>query len=323
MLFKDKIKDLLLSVAVGDALGVPFEYVSREKLALDPVIDMAGYGTYNLPAGSWSDDAALTFCLAEALSVDFDINRLANNFIAWYSNNYWTCDGEVFDMGITTERAIERLVDGISPLSSGDPDVTSNGNGALMRIAPLVFECFNKDMGNRFDLVQKVSGITHSHIRSVIACFYYIEFARGLIKGLDKFEIYKQLKNKITQFLLTKSVALEELIHFDRLLKGDINFFPENAIYSAGYVIDTLEASIWCLLTTENFKDCLLKAVNLGEDSDTTAAVAGGLAGLLYGKDAIPEQWLAKLKRKEDIENLAFRMGQRIEQKTETSLCPN
>jgi len=313
MFFKEKIKDVLLGVAIGDALGLPFEFVSREKLAIDPVIDMAGYGTYNLPAGSWSDDAALTFCLAEALTVDFDLNRLANNFIAWYNNNYWTCDGEVFDIGITTERAIERLLDGISPLSSGDPDVTSNGNGALMRIAPLAFECFNKDMRSRFDLVKKVSGITHNHIRSIIACFYYNEFARGLIKGQDKFEIYKQLKNEIIEFLLSKSIALEELTHFDRLLKGDINSLSGNEIYSSGYVIDTLEASIWCLLTTENFKDCVLKAVNLGEDSDTTAAVVGGLAGLLYGTGAIPEQWLDKLKRKKDIEHLAFRMSKRIE----------
>jgi ADP-ribosylglycohydrolase len=309
--YSDKIKSVLFGVAVGDALGVPVEFNSRQAISKNPVTDMIGYGTYNLPPGTFSDDSSLTFCLAEALTKEFELNTIGQNFVKWCYNNYWTPRGNVFDIGIATRQAIDRLAKGERPDLAGGFDVSSNGNGSLMRISPLLFYLLDKPINERYEITKQVSSITHGHIRSVIACFYYLEFARQLFAQKDKFEIYKNLQTEITTHLTSLSINPTELAFFYRLLKKDIHELTEENIFSSGYVLHTLEASIWCLLTTDNYKDAVLKAVNLGEDTDTTGAVTGGLAGLLYGLDNIPENWIKQIARKADIENLAERLAEK------------
>jgi ADP-ribosylglycohydrolase len=306
----NQIKSVLFGVAVGDALGVPVEFTRRLVINRNPVTDMIGYGTYNLPPGTFSDDSSLTFCLAEALTTTFDLNTIGQNFIKWYYNNYWTPRGNVFDIGITTREAIYRLAEGEQPDLAGGLDVSSNGNGSLMRISPLLFYLIDKPIEDRFKITKQVSSITHGHIRSVIACFYYLEFARKLFEQKEKFEIYKYLQTEIPDYLKKLSIDHTEIVLFDRLLKHDIYKFPEESIFSSGYVLHTLEASIWCLLTTDNYKDAVLKAVNLGDDTDTTGAVTGGLAGLLYGVDNIPPNWLKQLAKYDDIDDLAERLNE-------------
>jgi ADP-ribosyl-[dinitrogen reductase] hydrolase len=306
---QNNIKSVLFGVAVGDALGVPVEFNTREEIKENPVTDMIGFGTYNLPAGTFSDDSSLTFCLAEALTNEFDLNRIGRNFVKWYHNDYWTATGTVFDIGIGTSIAIERIAEGVNPEIAGGKDESSNGNGSLMRISPLVFHLMDKPIDERYEITKQVSSITHGHIRSVIACFYYLEFARQLIENKNKFEIYKNLQTLISNHLSSLSIDPIEVALFDRLLKQNINELTEENIVSGGYVIHSLEASIWCLLTTETYKDAVLKAVNLGADTDTTGAVTGGLAGLLYGFDNIPSNWVNGLARKNDIENLAERLA--------------
>jgi len=307
-----QIKSALFGIAVGDALGVPVEFNSRETIAQNPVTDMIGYGTYNLPKGTWSDDSSLTFCLAEALTKDFDLQAIGGNFVRWFYENYWTARGEVFDIGIATKEAIERLSKGERPDLAGNFEESSNGNGSLMRILPLLFYVKNKPINERYQITKQVSSITHAHIRSVIACFYYLEFAKQILEGHDKFETYRLLQSSIPEFLKSLSINPNEISLFDRLFKGNIFELPENEIQSSGYVLYTLEASIWCLLTTDNYHDAVLKAVNLGSDTDTTAAVTGGLAGLLYGFDNIPPDWLQNLARFNDIENLVSRMSNNL-----------
>ena len=308
------IKSALFGVAVGDALGVPVEFKSRETISKNPVKDMIGYGTYNLPPGTFSDDSSLTFCLAEALTQDFDLNSIAKNFVKWVQENYWTARGSVFDIGIATREAIDRIARGERPDLAGGFEASSNGNGSLMRILPLVFHIFDKPISERYQIIKEVSSITHGHIRSVIACFYYLEFARQIILGEDKFEIYKSLQSEISNFLNSLEINPNEIAFYDRILKGNIFELSQDEISSSGYVLHTLEASVWCLLTTENYKDATLKAVNLGEDTDTNAAVTGGLAGLLYGFENIPKTWMEQLARKADIENLAERMAEKLSQ---------
>jgi ADP-ribosyl-[dinitrogen reductase] hydrolase len=177
------IKSALFGVAVGDALGVPVEFKSRDTISENPLTDMLGYGTYNLPPGTWSDDSSLTFCLAEALTQGFDLNTIGQNFVKWYHENYWTPHGNVFDIGIATREAIARLAQGEKPELAGGYDESDNGNGSLMRILPLIFYLVDKPINERFDITKKVSSITHGHIRSVIACFYYLEFAKQIIEG--------------------------------------------------------------------------------------------------------------------------------------------
>ena len=306
---KNHIKSALFGVAVGDALGVPVEFNSRETIRKQPVTDMMGYGTYNLPPGTWSDDSSLAFCLAEALTREFDLDLIGQHFVQWYRENYWTPYGYVFDIGIATRLAITRLIQGENPALAGGFGEGDNGNGSLMRILPLLFYTIDKPIDERFDITKKVSSITHGHIRSVMACFYYLEFAKQLVEGNDKMTIYKNLQRELSDFFLYKLIAPMEITLFNRLLKQDIQTLPEDEIQSSGYVLHTLEASIWCLLTTDNYSEAVLKAVNLGSDTDTTGAVTGGLAGLLYGVDNIPKQWVELLARKEDIDDLIERVA--------------
>ncbi len=313
--YNKHIKSALIGVAVGDALGVPVEFKHRDTIALNPVTDMNGYGTYNQPPGTWSDDSSLTFCLAEALTQNFDLNIIGNNFIKWLHHNFWTARGEVFDVGISTRQAIFNLEQSIQPELAGGFDESSNGNGSLMRILPLLFYILNKPINERFEIIKQVSSITHGHIRSVIACFYYLEFAQQIIEGNDKFEIYKNLQSNITNYLTTLSINPSEIALFDRLLKNEIHKLSSDKIESSGYVLHTLEASIWCLLTTDSYKEATLKAVNLGSDTDTTGAVTGGLAALLYGFENIPAEWTKQIARKDDIENLAERFANKLASK--------
>ncbi len=310
--YSEQIKSALFGVAVGDALGVPFEFRSREEMKSNPATDMIGYGTYNQPPGTWSDDSSLTFCLAEALTQGFDPDEIAKNFVKWANENYWTPHGQVFDIGIATQQAISRLADGKDPEFSGGFHERDNGNGSLMRILPLLFYLLDKPINERFNLTRKVSTITHGHIRSVIACFYYLEFARQILEGKDKFEIYTNLQTEISNHLTFLAINPMEVVKFNRLLKGNISELNEDEIQSSGYVLYTLEASIWCLLTTDNYKEAVLKAVNLGNDTDTTGAVTGGLAGLLYGFYNIPEKWVQQIARQCDISNLSERLANKL-----------
>ena len=301
---RNYLKDLLYGVCVGDALGVPVEFESREYLKTNPVTKMGSGGVHDQGTGVWSDDSSLTFCLAEAIIEGYDIHNLADKFIKWKNIGYWTATGEVFDIGNTTRQSIINLSKGVHPTLAGGFNEIDNGNGSLMRILPLVILLKDLPIEKRFDSVKEVSSITHAHIRSVISCFYYLEFALQIIEGKDKFEIYENLKISVSEFLNSNAIYSIELIHFERLLKGNINELEEDAIQSGGYVIQTLEASIWCLLTTNNYEEAVLKAANLGGDTDTTASVTGGLAGLLYGFESIPKTWVVSIRKRIEINKL-------------------
>ena len=304
------IKSALFGVAVGDALGVPHEFSRPEDLRENPVTDMVGYGTYNLPAGTWSDDSSLTFCLAESLCSGFNTDHMGELFVKWYYQDYWTATGEVFDIGIGTRNALYKIKNGTKAELAGGQDEKDNGNGSLMRILPLVFAIKHLPIEERFERTRQVSAITHGHIRAVMACFYYLEFAKQLIEGRSKFDIYNDLQTTLPSFFIKAGIDSTEIAYFDRLLQNNITDLQLSEIRSGGYVIETIEACIWCLLTTENYKDAVLKAINLGHDTDTTAAVTGGLAGLLYGFDGIPMEWVEKLARKVDIEGLVNKFSQ-------------
>lgn len=305
---RNPYKDVLFGVSVGDAVGVPYEFRSREEIARNPAVDMIGFGTHNQPPGTWSDDASLTFCLADALADGFDLNKVAENFTGWYYRNLWTARGFVFDVGITTQHAIGRLAKGTRPDIAGDFEEEANGNGSLMRILPLLFYIRDKPVDERFAITRQVSSITHGHVRSVIACFYYLEFAARLLDGDNAMDAYHSTNNLVSDFLSTTSISKNEIAIYDRLLDGTVDERPIDNIRSSGYVVNTLMASVWCLLTSVSYREAILKAVNLGDDTDTTAAVTGGLAALLYGYETIPADWILKLARLNDIEALAERL---------------
>jgi ADP-ribosylglycohydrolase len=303
----DKAKSLLLGLAVGDALGVPVEFLARGSFHVD---GMTGYGTHNQPLGTWSDDTSLTLCLAASIAEGFDINGLARHFVRWYDEGYLTATGVVFDVGNTTAWAIRRLKEGIAPKKSGSTAFKDNGNGSLMRVAPLVFVIAGKPEKPRFAAAKAVSAITHAHPISVAACFIYLEYLHKLLIGADKAAAYAALRGDFRDG--SPFIAPDILNRFVRVLQFDITTLSETEIRSGGFVIDTLEAALWCFLTTNNYRDAVLKAVNLGEDTDTTAAVAGGLAGLFYSAGNIPPDWLKTLAAFDDISRLAVDMANAV-----------
>ncbi|GAB3510719.1 ADP-ribosylglycohydrolase family protein [Spirosoma knui] len=306
-----KIKGAFLGTAIGDALGVPVEFKSRDYLRSSPITDYIGYGTWNQPPGTFSDDSSLVFCTAESLCNGFDLSDIATRFIRWAHHGYWGAHDTVFDIGNATSEAIDRLHSGTSPKLSGGMAEFSNGNGSLMRILPIVFHLRNVESVNeRFEVVKLVSGITHQHVRSVISCFIYVELCSALFTDVDKLTAYENAQQTINQFIATHKFSPEEIALFDRLLKNNISLLSENEIRSSGYVIDTLESSIWCFLTTSTYSSAVLKAVNLGGDTDTTGAVTGGLAGLYYSDESIPAHWIQGLAKHQEISELAERFAQ-------------
>jgi ADP-ribosylglycohydrolase len=298
-----KARDAILGLVVGDALGVPVEFQPRDYLKEHPVRDMNGYGTYNQPPGTWSDDSSLALCLAGELTRGVNLQQIAHSFVQWLYHNHWTPHGRVFDVGNNTEAALSRLKNGASPEESGSTGEHANGNGSLMRILPLLFYVKNiPDQLQRYEIIRKVSAITHAHVRSTLSCYYYLEFANYLLRGEASFEAYHNANENLTELTRALETDPEEVSHFNRLTGGDIHKLKEEEIESGTYVVHTLEAAIWCILNTSDYPAAVLKAVNLGYDTDTTAAVTGGLAGLIYQADAIPQPWLDSIARLEEIE---------------------
>ncbi|MEE0420032.1 MAG: ADP-ribosylglycohydrolase family protein [Lachnospiraceae bacterium] len=276
------MRSAIYGLAIGDALGVPFEFKARGTYT---ATDMTGYGTHFQPAGTWSDDTSMTIatCASIKRKRAIDCSDIMKNFHDWYYNGVYTPDGTVFDIGNTTSQAICNYHNGENPINCGVRSVNANGNGSLMRILPLAFvDCTEKEICN-------VSKLTHAHEISLKACCIYVDIAKKLLHG-------ESIKGILT--------SLNYKAPFNRL--QNLEMLSRESIQSSGYVVHTLEAALWCLSTTDSFEQCVLKAVNLGDDTDTTAAVTGGLAGIVYGYDSIPKNWILILRNKEAIEKTLF-----------------
>lgn len=299
----NKIKSVILGHAVADALGVPAEFCSREALDKHPVTGMAGYGTYNLPAGCWSDDTSMTLAALDSLaSGEVDYDGIMTNFGRWYHNGEYTPAGVMFDVGGTCRQAIFNYTrHHKKPLECGLTDAYSNGNGSLMRILPFVL--YSEFMPcQRLELIREGSMLTHAHPRSQIGCLIYSVILTGLLRCPEKASVFHGLNQVMHLFREEPEAAF-----YHRMFAPNYAYLDRDQIKSSGYVVDTLEAAVWCVITTDSYAECVLKAVNLGEDTDTVAAVAGGLAGALYGLDGIPQAWLDKLKKREWIEAMCER----------------
>ena len=298
----------LWGAIVGDALGVPVEFTSRAARRNDPVTGMRGYGTYEQPPGTWSDDSSLLLCTVETLCEDYVPERLAGRFLAWYSHGYMTPHGTVFDIGNATAAALERMRKGTAPEDAGGGDEGDNGNGSLMRILPVALRFTNAPITDMLTMAQRFSALTHRHPRSQMACGLYCCMAKGLLDGLAPPDAYRYMIEQGEHYYYAPAFQ-EESSHFSRLLSGKLADIPEAEIASSGYVVHTIEAGIWCLLTSASYPEAVLKAVNLGEDTDTTGCVAGGLAGITFGLGGIPAQWIAAIAGKDDIAVLLKRFA--------------
>lgn len=284
----NQIYDGIMGLVVGDALGVPYEFKKRGTFKAD---DMVGFGTYNQPPGTWSDDSSMTLATLESIGRlgKIDPADIMHNFWKWLYFGEFTPYGEVFDVGGGTRRAIDRYDRNVKPLKCGGKTRMDNGNGALMRILPLSFVQHN------FRNVIETCQLTHARDISVTACLIYVSIVDELLAGKDKEEAVQAGLNNV-------EYAVNIPKEFERL--PVIQYLKRDEINSSGYVVDTLEAALWCVLHGHDYKSTVIMAVNLGEDTDTVAAVSGGLAGIIYGAEGIPVNWLAQIPRIEWIQEL-------------------
>ena len=293
----------IVGFAIGDAVGVPVEFVSREELNKNPVKDIRGKGTHNQKAGTWSDDTSLTIALIKALrDKEFNVDNIARRMMDWLYKGKYTANGKVFDVGNTTREAIWRMHDGVPPIEAGGKDEYSNGNGSLMRIHPLAFYLLDVDsFEEKKNMIYQVSSLTHANIISKVACHFLVELIIHLLKTNDIKAAYDAVCREFAKYYTEDKVQSA----FANIFSGKILSMPVSSIKSSGYVIDTLEAVMWCIFHTTTYKDAVLTAVNLGDDTDTVGAITGGIAGIIYGLDAIPEEWVSKLVNKMMVFNAA------------------
>lgn len=317
--FSDIIESSILGFAIGDALGVPVEFQSRESLKNKKIVDMEEYGTHNQPKGTWSDDTSIVLATMDGIYYFSDktisYKKIMDNFLDWKRNGKYTPFDRVFDIGNATSSALSMYEQNINnkkgnEVFCGLDDIYSNGNGSLMRILPvslyLVFpDNYDYLNNNTFDIIKKCSSLTHAHSYSFLGCYIYNCYVAELIKTGDKKIAYDNLRESFARLNKDNFKYYDDLTKvYSRILFDDITKYQENDIRSSGYVVDTLEATMWCLLTTKDFKSAVLKAVNLGDDTDTIGALVGGLAGIIYGKKSIPKDWLESLQNKKLLDNI-------------------
>lgn len=277
---KMKVKDGMVGLVVGDALGVPVEFKTRSELQRDPVTGMRGHGTYNMPKGTWSDDSSLALATMQSIvnRGAIDYGDILNEFCLYANEGKYT-QYYTFDYGNTTGAAIKRFESGVEALECGGNSDYEITNGSLMRILPLAFI---EDID--YETVENACRITHGHELCWIACALYIDIAKSML--VNDLEISEHIERSCIK--IQRHYAESKWIgSFHRIFDNDLD-----DVSSGFYVVETLECALHCLLTTSSYRDAVLKAVNLGGDTDTVGAVCGGLAGIYYGFDDIPAEWI-------------------------------
>lgn len=269
------LRSIVCGAAVGDALGVPYEFMARDTFECDGMI---GGGAHGMPAGTFSDDTSLLLATCDSIREcgGIDVGDMRGRFGAWLRDGAYTADGRAFDVGNATATALRQ--------GFGCDGERSNGNGSLMRIAPLALTDATDDE------IRAVSAITHARPVSTEACVFFVHVLRDLHAG------------EWIEEAIERNIPDDKRFAF---LKG-IQDTPRDNIRSTGYVLDTLGAALWCVCNTDSYEECVLQAVNLGDDSDATACVAGALAGAIYGLDYIPPEWMGQLRGKEVIDGCLF-----------------
>lgn len=296
-----RIEGGLVGLLIGDALGVPYEFFPPQRLPPIEAIEMrppAGFPRAHagVPPGTWSDDGAQALVLLDSLLAcdGLDLRHFADGLARWLHDGFYAVDGVVFDVGIQTGTAIRNLRDGVPPERSGPARERENGNGALMRALPLVL-WHRGDDAELVQLAMRQGLPTHGHLRSQLCCAMYCLWARRV---LDRAEQPWQRAEAALRRLLAEAVDPAEL---DLILQPRM---PGGS----GYVLDTLWTARAAVETTASYADCVRRAVAFGHDTDTSACVAGGIAGLEYGVDAIPARWCQALRGMELVAPLLARL---------------
>lgn len=290
---RDRAIGALLGLAVGDALGTTLEFKARGSLT--PLTDMTGGGPFRLKPGEWTDDTSMALALADSLlaSGKLDEADLMTRFSAWHERGHYSCTGTCFDIGITTRAALWRWRETGNPIA-GSTDPQSAGNGSLMRLAPVAVRYW-REPDILSEVAARQSATTHAAPEAVDACRAYAGLLRQVIAGLP---LHAALAPQQADW----SGAI------GTITAGSWRGKARDQIRSSGYVAHSLEAALWAVGQARDFADAVLIAANLGDDADTTAAIAGQLAGAAWGASGIPAHWLERLAWRERIIELAERL---------------
>ncbi|MCE9614774.1 MAG: ADP-ribosylglycohydrolase family protein [Lentisphaerae bacterium] len=290
----ERFRGCLLGLAVGDAVGTTVEFKARGTFR--PVTNMTGGGPFGLKPGQWTDDTSLALCLAESLITQqgFDARDQMERYVRWYRSGHLSSTGRCFDIGNATASSLHRFEQTGEPYS-GSTDGGAAGNGSIMRLAPIPM-FFYPDDTQAMHYAGESSRTTHGAVECVDACRLLALLIVKALGGASKDEI---LFGTGQMDLAPKIAAIGA---------GKCRNKGEDEIHGTGYVVDSLEAALWCFHQTDNYRDAILKAVNLGDDADTTAAVCGQIAGAFYGTEGIPAEWQGRLCMREKITEFADRL---------------
>ena len=295
MIEQDRFRGCLQGLAVGDAVGTTLEF--KRSASFTPITDMVGGGPFRLKAGEWTDDTSMALCLATSL-VDtgvFNPKDQMDRYCRWENDGYLSSNGKRFDIGSTVAEALSQYRKTGNPIAGlTRPD--SAGNGSIMRLAPVPMFYF-PDREAAVEFSAQSSRTTHGAAECVDACRFFGGVIFNALAGRSKEEILFSQSNSFRGESKIVSIA-----------RGEYRYKADSEIRGTGYVVQSLEAALWSFFNSKDFREAILKAANLGDDADTTAAICGQVAGAYYGASGIPESWLDKLVMREEISDLADRL---------------
>lgn len=291
-----EFKDGLIGLAVGDAMGIALVDISREELLKNPVTDMKDGGKYKVEKGSWSIPTELTLGLRKALENHTHIDTITiMHRLVEADNGVYSIKPGKFSIGKTTKKAIEKFKLGIDPEKCGSINQNENGSGALSMMYPIAYFAYENKLKETevYELVKSVVSLTHKHEINVIGCYIYTLYLLFLLRGKDKYASLSMLQ--CCDFSVFKE---DYLSLYDRVLKTSLKDISINNLKTDGYVVSSVEASLYVLLNSENYAQSILGAINLGGNTNTISSMVGCMAGILYGSNTIPESWYKNLKGK-------------------------
>lgn len=290
----ERYQGCLLGLATGDAVGTAVEFSAKDSFP--PITDMVGGGPFHLQVGQWTDDTSMALCLAESLIArqGFDAKDQMNRYMNWWQWGYLSATGHCFDIGTTVAGALQKYANDGDPFAGSSHPKTA-GNGSLMRLAPVVLWYFPDEL-LALEYAEASSRTTHAAPEALACCRLFAQMLMNALNGKSKRET------------LTAIPQLPEQENLRRIAEGNYLKKTRAEIFGTGYCVQSLEAALWCFAQGKNFKETILLATNLGDDADTTAAIAGQLAGAYYGVNGIPQQWQEKLWQYGDIDSLARKL---------------
>lgn len=322
--YLEMTKSCILGLAVGDAMGVPYEFMRRDQAEAAATFNHMNADSFyhSQPAGAWSDDTAMTLASLDSLTrrQGFSPEDMMAAFLDWYLNAAYTSTGVTFGVGGTVNRALCSYMQKVPAQECGRGRFRDNGNGSLMRISPVSLWCAFQEIPREkeIQLVSDASAITHSHEISKLGCLIFTDYLKAIVRKPDAQQAYCT----ICSLTYSERFSTSTLKAYARILNHKLPELPRHNLKESGYIVDTLEAALWTTLNTSSYKEAIAETIRLGYDTDTVAAVTGSLCGILYGSEEIPNVWKDELLNREYLEKLCVRFATLFSQ-TENSqaLC--